>query len=166
MDQVSKEDSDARGRWPSTDAAFTLITPSYGWSFQRIDAANGRLQALVSVAATVTLGFPVIALSLLEQPQFNHPLFWVGLISFGTLFVVALEAKMNRQVIAIDLGELYDEWLSVPADQFKRDLLYFAADHVKRNTALVDKKHRAELSAGILLLVEVIFWILWTIEQY
>lgn len=152
--------------WPSTAIAFELIEPSYGWSLQRIDEANGRIQALLSVAATITLGFPVVSAAILEEPEVGHWLFMLGLALFVVLFLVGIAGKTNRKVLLIDLERLHDKWLSDSPEEFKRHLLYFAGQHVRHNTNLVDRKHLAETWMACLFLIQITVWVLWTAGQY
>ena len=42
--------------------AYDFVLPSYAWTTARLEAIVGRVQTLLTFAATITLGFPILVL--------------------------------------------------------------------------------------------------------
>jgi hypothetical protein len=59
--------------WPSIGEAYTFVVPSYTWLLSRLEAADNRLTALLTVLTTLTLGVPVFARAVRPDIAFRAP---------------------------------------------------------------------------------------------
>src|SRR5882724_3508388 len=90
--------ADDEATYPAVKFAYDFVQPSYTLLVTRVETTVTRIQALMTFAATITLGFPVLGRAVNEDISFVS-------VAFGSalLFFVVL---MAFGIIARDLGEL------------------------------------------------------------
>jgi hypothetical protein len=158
---VNNEPERPEDKWPAVGAAYDFVLPSYQWMVASIDAAVGRIQVTMTLAATVTLGFPVLARSVKSQIAFASPWFILALVFFLAAFVMGMIAKSWGTITLASPSKLHDSRLHLSEWEFKQDAIYFAGVAFSRNAALVNLKARLNTWMSALLLAEVIAFVIW-----
>lgn len=69
-------------KWPSVIYAYDFVLPSYQWMTSRVEATVTRIQGLMTFAATVTLGFPVLGQTIDKEASFVSLPFIVAVACF------------------------------------------------------------------------------------
>lgn len=151
--------------YPGVYTAFELITPSYQLAMQRLDAADGRLQALQAFSGTLTVGATVLGGSLVEGIDFQSAWFVLALASFITLFTIGIVATVHGTVYLISPEKLFAGWLHRDEWTFKKDLLKFAGDDFEKIRAVVKRKGIAATVMATLLLGEILLLVAWVLSE-
>ena len=155
----------SRDAAPSLDLAYELAMRSYDAMAAQIESANRHLDAIQSLAVTLTLAVPVVAASFtesLDREVFRDETFVAALTAFGAGFVVTLSARAYAGLTVLDARALYDfEWYAFAPSDFQITAMYWAALHMRRNQTLVFVKSWAAIAAALLLVLEAALLILW-----
>lgn len=163
-------DSDQDGQaseatWPGVHRAYDFVGPSYAWILQRLDAADSRIQTLQTFAASITLAAPILAASVIKDVDFWSPWFVSALSIFIAVIVTGLVARALGTVQLITPLLLYDQWLDYTEWEFKKNAVYWAAQHFKTNSALVNNKAWTAVGMTVLLLLEMGLLLAWVVTQ-
>jgi hypothetical protein len=151
--------------WPGVPLAYDFVSLSYSWILQRLDAVDSRMQTLQAFAATITLGAPILAASVVKDVDFRSPWFALALVAFVAVVVTGAVARAWGSVTLITPKVLYDQWLGYSEWEFKKNAIYFAGQHFEANRSLVDRKGWAGLAMTALLLLEVASLLAWMVPQ-
>src|SRR5437016_12306315 len=134
----------------SIELAYPIAVNSYDWAAQRYDAVDARIQTILSIGMTGTLAMPV-AFSALKLSVVRP---WAAYLA-SALFVLAVcigtYARLCGDLKLVTPKVLYEKWLGFEASEFKRNLVYFAGQHMEQNRAAIAYKHK------LLVLVTTIF---------
>lgn len=149
--------------WPRVDLAYEFVLPSYGWAIKRLDAIDGRIQALQALIVSVTLAVPVFARVVLADGSvdFGSRWFVLALVAFGLSVAIGLVARTAGTIKLLNPDKLYERYLDKSRWEFKRGVLYFAGIHSVENHRLVLRKGWAMTAMAALFLGEAIFLVLW-----
>lgn len=148
---------------PSIDLAYEYVRPSYEWLQSRLDAANNRLQYIVTLASTITVAAIVLGKAIFTDISYSSVWIWLTLVTFVLIAAVAMIGRMLSGMKLTTPKKLFEDWLGLPELEFKKDAVYFAGQHFEYNSALVSKKGRfADVATGCLLL-EIAFVATWMI---
>ena len=151
--------------WPGVHIAYDFVPWSYTWILQRLDAVDSRMQTLQAFAATITLGAPILAASVVKDVDFRSAWFALALVAFVAVIVIGAVARAWGSVTLITPKVLYDKWLDYPEWEFKKNAIYVAGQHFEANRSLVNRKGWAGLAMTLLLLLEVAFLLAWMVPQ-
>jgi hypothetical protein len=146
--------------FPSIDAGFAFVLQSYTWLIGRIEAADNRLNQILTLAATITSGVPAVARAIKADISFVSFYFLVALALFVVGAVWSIKARLQGAVALPDPTALYDA-LDEEADLFKANAIFFAGRHYRENAALVLTKSNAAAGAMSCLVGEIFALIFW-----
>jgi len=107
--------------YPSTDAAYAFVQPSYAWMIGRLDAAESRIQQLQAFSATLTFAAPVLIHSLKPSAQFTSPWFYAALVGFVLVLLLGVLARVLGVVKLPSIDLMRKGWLHLPEQKFKQD---------------------------------------------
>lgn len=85
----------------------------------------------------------------------------LAITSFVINAVIGVIGRMLTGFTMISPEKLYYGWLGYPKWEFKKNAVYWAGQHFKANTILINKKGRIAEGMTILLLLEILFIALW-----
>ena len=149
--------------YPAVKFAYDFVQPSYGLMTARIEATVSRIQALMTFAATITLGFPVLGRAINPSISFGCAPFAVGLTFFIVLMILGVIARDVGDLKLVNPGRLYESSLHLSEWEFKRDAVFFAGESFTHNLALANHKANMGRSMSILLLAEVLMLLMWVV---
>lgn len=138
--------------------------PSYQWMIARIDAVDGRIQALTTFVATITLGVPAFGRAVGSTLPFTSPWFiGAGLVATATV-LLGIVAR-GRGVIALPHpSKLYETSMELTKWEYQRDALFFAGEHFTANNRSLESKHRALMGMTSLFLLELACLFVWAVR--
>ena len=146
---------------PSLNLAFQQVGRSYAEIAARLDASHSRLNAIQSVVLTLTLAVPTVALAVEADTDFAS----VWLIAAGVValvnVIVGIEARILSGMKLVNPAHLYDGWLHIPEEEFKRRSVYWAGRHFTANSRTVYRTGWVATGMVVLLLVEVGLFVAW-----
>jgi len=149
--------------FPSVDLAYDIAINSYDVAVKRIEWIDGRLQALLTFAATVGGAVVAASRSLLH---FRSVWFYLAVISFGFATIVGFYARFTGTIRVLDPAVFYQTWLHRSNWEFKKDLIYFAGEDFQCNIKLSEKIWNLSIVVLILFFLEVAFLVLWVAKAH
>lgn len=164
---MSEDDSEL-GSYPSTEAAYELAVKTYPLAIQRADAMDARLQSAMSMASAISFAIPIAARNMglsFESPWFLAILFLFLVevaVYFRGRFVVG-----RGDIEGIDPKRLHQDYLHLPEDEFKRDIIWYAGETWERNNDnLITPRWWHAVTLSFVLVVKVLVfcgWVFWTL---
>ena len=161
----NEESKQAENQWPSVGLAYDFAKSSYDWVQNRFDAANGRIEFLLTFASTVTVAAPVFIKALYTDIGFGSSWFKAAIIVFVLSAIVGIAGRMYGGLKLVSPQTLYDKWLSRSEWEFKKDTIYFAGQHFEYNASQVNKKANLAILMSVLLVAEIVFIVLWVASK-
>ncbi len=146
-------------QWPGVSVAYEFVLPSYTWLVARFEAADTRLTVLLTLAATLTIGVPVLADR--QGISFSSAWFLVAIVSFFLGTLVGLVGRVYGTLKLPDPMLLYERSLHKSEWDFKKDAIWFAGEHFAGNRKAVRQKGNAAAALAGLLALEIICLIFW-----
>jgi hypothetical protein len=134
------------------DLAYQIAVSSYDWAAKRFDAIDARIQTVLGVGLSVTLAIPV-GISALKLSADSR---WIGgaVLLFILAIAVGTHARLLGELTLVTPKVLYDKWLGLSEEDFKRNLVYFAGQHMEMNRDLIARKHRLLAIVTVIFLME------------
>lgn len=127
----------------------------------RIEAADSRLQSLVTFVLTVTAGVPTVSRAL--RPDVSLDSAWliaaVGLAA--VILVIGVIVRSYGAIRLADPGKVYDKWLDLPKWEFQKRALHFAGQHFEANRKLVNVKSYVVTGLTVLFACELGLFLIW-----
>jgi hypothetical protein len=147
--------------YPGVEAAQMFIVPSYQWMLSRLEAADSRINTLLTFIATTTFGVPTLAQAVWPEIPLDAP--WLIVALLLALFIVGfgLRARTKGGILLPHPTTLFDRWLGKSERGFQKDALYFAGQHFEANRVLVEWKAAAVNRMSGLFIVELVLLYLW-----
>jgi hypothetical protein len=156
--------TDARGpedQWPAVTVAYDFVLPSYQWMTTRLEATVGRVQSLMTFAATIALGFPVLGQAINKTISYYSIPFGLAIVFFVLLMVIGIVARDLGDTMLTSPAKLYSRSLHLSDWEFKRDAIFYAGVCFDHNAALANRKARLARCMSWLLLGETLSLLLW-----
>jgi hypothetical protein len=150
--------------YPSLEAAQGFVIPSYQWMVVRIEAADSRIQTLMTFVATVTLAVPATRSALGGAVAFQSIWFVAAMVAAVAVVLVGVVARTRGAIVLPDPTALYNESAGLSVVEFQRDALYFAGKHFAKNKATVESKQGAVSAMTWLFLAELSLLLTWVIR--
>jgi hypothetical protein len=147
--------------WPGVQPAQVFVLPSYQWMVARFEAADSRIQTLVTFVTTVTFAVPTLARALRPDLPLNSG--WVvGAVAAGvSVVIVGLVARLRGILVLPGPTMFYEKWLGFSESEFQRNALYFAGKHFESNRQTVNRKAVAVAIMGGLFVGELALFLIW-----
>ncbi len=148
-------------QYPGVEPAQAFVLPSYQWMVTRVEAADSRIQAVVTFVATLTLAVP--ALGKAVRPWISFDSHWfVGamLVALGTA-VIGVTARTRGALVLPNPRVLYEQWLHLSPWEFQKDAIFFAGKHFDANARLVRAKALAVAVMAGLVVLELLLLVAW-----
>jgi hypothetical protein len=158
-DELKPED------WPGVHLAYDFVLASYDWTMRRLNAVEGRIQALMMFSVTLGITFPVLVASLVGGVDFQSSWFVLTLAAALFNLVTGTVARTWGRVKLLSLQTVCAEWLPYSEWEFKRRAVYWAGMHFEHNTNVVNKKGRVILLMTAAFLVEAVFMFVWGLSE-
>jgi len=159
---MSCEDETA---YPSVNEAFSFVVPSYQWALERFERNDSRLQQIVTIAASITVGFPLLGVRL--NSDIGTDIDWsliplaVAVLLGLAIVYHGLSSQTKRTLKLAGLLNLHREWLSLEKAEFKRDYLFYAGKHQEYNLEAVEWKATQVIRLSYALGAQVLLFLIW-----
>ncbi len=150
-------------QYPSVGLAYETVKPSYDVMLSRFEAANARIQNLMTWAIGVTGIIPILAKSLLGDIDFNSLWLLPILLAFVALIIVGISAYRTGRIKLLHPQHLYVDYIQFPEWEYQKWLVYWAGEHFDTNQKYINIKSRYIDIMTVLLGLEVSFLALWVI---
>lgn len=148
-------------QYPAVDVAYDFVLPSYQILSARLEAHITRMQAMMTFAATIMVGFPVLGKAINERIVFWSEPFVGAVILFVALMSVGIVAKDTGTFVLVNPGRLHDTVLHLTPFRFKLHAIYYAGVNFRENNRLITRKANLSRVMSALLLLEVLCFVLW-----
>ena len=137
---------------------------SYGLMERRFEAANTRIQNLLTFAATLLLGIALPTISVAATRDVSVELTWLALVSIGLFsatFALGLVGRWRGKITLVDPGKYNEEWLTLAPSWSWEHLLREAGEHFDNNERVIECKGKIAdfMSAGVALAA--VFGVAW-----
>jgi hypothetical protein len=151
--------------WPGVKYAYDFVVPSYQLMLARIEAADSRIQTLQTFIVTATFGLTAVISATFEkgQLQFVSLPFILAMALFCLAIVLGVIGRSSGGVVLTNPGNLYSKYLRRTEWKFKKDMVYFAGEHFKKNKDAVEHKHTITTAMTWLFLAEMALLLFWVI---
>lgn len=147
--------------WPGVFSAFEFVLPSYNWGIQRADAADVRIQAMLTFAGAATVLTSTLAKTALPLIEFASVWFILGGVAFSLVVIMGVIGRFTGGLTIVNPADLYDRWLHLSEWEFKRHSVYWAGKHFESNRNLISRKDWYFNAVSALFLLEVAFLVVW-----
>jgi hypothetical protein len=137
------------------------VEPSYGWMITRMESSFSRIQGLLTIASTVTLGVPAFAVSVKRDISLLSPWFVTAALLYVAIVAIGIVARDWGDLVLLDPGKLYRESLHLTEWEFKKDVVYFAGQHFAHNQALANRKATLSRIMSVMFAAEVVTLLIW-----
>jgi hypothetical protein len=150
--------------YPSVDLAYNLAVQSYDTAHKRWEAADNRVQTLLTFTVTVELALPTLLHSNVPQTRFNSLWFVCAVIAYVFSVGIGTYMRLKRGLILIDPKKLYNKWLGFSEWEFKKDFIYWAGEDYEINNKNINRKITYTVGMLILFLIGDLLLIIWVIR--
>ena len=157
--------NDEEHRYPSVDLAYNFVKPSYDWMLNRFEAANSKIQGLLTFSATVTAAFPILAKAIFDNVDFSSLWFYGAIIAFIFLVVTGIVGRRMGSIVLVHPEVLYEKYLYYSHWRFQQTIIYWAGKHFNSNTKIIVKKAWCTDIMTIFLLGEIVCIAVWIAVQ-
>jgi hypothetical protein len=149
--------------YPSIGLAYETIKSSYEVMERRFEAANARIQNLLTWAIGLTSAIPIFAKAIIGDGEFNSLWLLPVLLAFSALVIVGIIAYRTGGIKLIHPKNLFEEYIQYSELEYKKWIVYWAGKHFDTNQEFINTKSRYIDIMTVLLGLEVAFLILWII---
>ena len=131
----------------------------------RMESSFSRIQGLLTIASTVTLGVPAFAVSMKHDISLLSPWFIMATLFYVAIIAVGIIARDWGDLILLDPGKLYQQSLHLTEWELKKDVIYFAGQHFAHNQALANRKATLSRIMSVMFAAEVVTLRFWLAEN-
>jgi uncharacterized membrane protein YadS len=147
--------------WPAVGFAYDFVFPSYQMMASRVEAMATRIQAIMTFAATVSLGFPVLGQAVNKTISFWSAPFLGAIALFVILMCFGVIVRDFGEFMVVSPSKVYATSLHLSEWEFKRDAIHTAGRCFDHNSALANRKAELAKVMSVLLLLEVLCFLAW-----
>ena|GEM_PF-2114293 len=159
---VADQPSEPVEEFPGLDLAYERAMASYQEIAARYDAANRRIDGLLTLASTVTLAAPLIVAATGTGTALRSPILVVVAGSFAVVLLLGVAGRSLAGTLRfVDPFDLYESWLGLGETDFKLEGVYWAGEHVDHGMRVVWRKSVAAHAMTVLFAVEVVALLVW-----
>jgi hypothetical protein len=162
---MDQEINDEEKRYPSVDLAYNFVKPSYDWMLSRFEAANSKIQGLLTFSATITAAFPILVKAIFNDVDFSSPWFYGAIIAFIFLVLTGIVGRRLGSIVLVHPEVLYEKYLYYSHWRFQQTIIYWAGKHFNMNNKIIVKKAWCTDIMTIFLLGEILCIAIWIAVQ-
>jgi hypothetical protein len=150
-----------KDQFPGVERAYDFVLPSYQLLATRFEAADGRLNNLVTFVSSMVIGLPVFARAVRPEADFASPLFIGAVAVLAIAGVVGLAGRLSGRLTLVNPTVLFRETLQEPEWEFRKNAIFYAGKHFEKNAAIIDRKANAAVATSVLMLVALVIAATW-----
>lgn len=159
---TADESTEPVEEFPGLNLAYERAMASYQEIAARYDAANQRIDGLLTLTSTVTLAAPIVVAAAGGEPDFRSPALIVAVVLFAAALVLGVIARgFAGGSRLIGPSSLYADWLELSPSEFKLNGIYWAGRHFGQTADAIWRKSWAAHTMTVLFLIEGIALLAW-----
>lgn len=148
--------------FPGLDLAYDRAMTSHQEIAARYDAANQRIDGLLTLTSTVTLAAPIVVAATGTGAALRSPILLVAAGLFAVVLLLGVAGRgLAGTVRFVDPFDLYESWLRLDQADFKLASIYWAGEHVDHGMRVVWRKSLAAHVMTMLFAIEVLTLLVW-----
>ncbi len=155
----TKEKTILTENYPSIELAYPIAVASYDSVIKRIDALDGRIQTLTTVAVTIAFAIPIFGRT--QNSILNSFWFVEGVFCLAVAIFVATYARFNGTITVLDPINLYQNTLHLPPDQFQVDIIHAAAQAYKHNKRVLEYRWKLAVFSTLIFACSLLMLAVW-----
>jgi hypothetical protein len=140
--------------YPAINLAYPFACDAYEWAAKRWDAMDSRIHTILGLGMSLTLAAPAVFSVLKLNPCRD----W--LIAAACSFTLALGfgiyARQKGALTILNPRMLYQKWLHFSELEFKKNLIFFAGEHLDKNKNLLIIKDRLLMVVTVMFFLEAV----------
>ena len=146
-------------QFPSLELAYPLAVASYDFMIKRIDALDGRIQTLTTLAVTICLAVPVLGRT--QNIPLNSFWFIGGIILLSIAIIISTYARFYGSIDTLNPCTLYQKTLHLPQEQFKVDIVNAAAKAYEKNKGTLECRWKLSVIATTIFAIALLMLSVW-----
>jgi hypothetical protein len=150
--------------YPSVELAYPIAVAAYETAAKRLDSVDGRLQTILAFTVTVSVAATSIAGG--RGVNFNSGWFYAAIVFFVISISIGVWARLTGNIYILKPSHLYQEWLSNPTWEFKKDMIYFAGNDFDANMKLVHLKWQCSVAITFLFVLQAVCQTVWVLSVH
>lgn len=159
---ATEQPSEHAEAYPGLDLAYERAMASYQEIAARHDAANQRIDGLLTLTSTVTLAAPLLVAAAGADPDFRSLALVVAVALFAAVLVVGVVARgFVGGARLISPSSLYEGWLGLSPSDFKLNGIYWAGEHFQQTADAIWRKSWAAHAITVLFVLEGVALLVW-----
>ena len=158
-------EDELESKYPGIKCAYDFVFPSYQWMLARLEGADSRIQTLQTFIVTATFGITAVLTATSEKGELQFvSLPFVAAMALAVLAIIlGVIGRSSGGIILTNPGNLHEKFLHRGEWTFKKDMIYFAGEHFKKNKDVVEQKHTITTAMTWLFLGEMALLLFWVI---
>lgn len=156
---TDKKNSDLEEQFPSIDLAYEIAISSFDSVATRLDTMDGRIQTLMAFALSASLAVPTLGRA--RDLPLTSVWFLCAMLAIGVVIALSIYARLMGTIKILSPEKLWDKWLILPKEEFKKDLISFSITAYKANTTLLEQKWRLSVASMIIFALAVALLVVW-----
>ena len=151
--------------FPGLNLAYGLVQSAYDSVVTRLNAVEGRIQAVMVFSASFFFTAPLLVAASEAEISLTSPFFYAaGLLALLNL-AVGTATRALGTILYQGLNEVRDHWLVLTEDEFKLEAVRWAAIHYESNLRIVNRKGLIGIEMTAVFVLEAILLIYWGLVQ-
>lgn len=151
-------------RWPSMKLAYEFVIPSYDILERRLQAVEGRIQSLLTLGLSVTLGAAAIVGAINQRVEIDWP-FGVAIAFLIAIIGAGAHARRMGGFHAFNLDAMWNYGVASPEWDFQREALDSARRDLAVHVRAFQRKNNALTFMMVMLAGEIAFLTVWAFQQ-
>ena len=161
-----EQPSELHEEFPGLGLAYDRAMASYQEIGARFDAANQRIDGLLTLTSTVTLAAPLIVAATGTGATLRSPLLAVVAGLFAAVLLLGVAGRgLVGSLTLVDPSDLYEDWLGLRETEFKLDGVYWAGEHFEHGMNVVWRKSLMAHTMTALFTAEVVVLLAWIASE-
>jgi len=158
------EDEKNKRDYPSVDLAYDLAVQSYDSAHKRWEAADTRLQTLLTFTVTVELALPPLLHTNVPQTRFRSAWFIFAVVVYVLSTGIGVFLRFWKGLILLNPKHIYNKYLGYSEWEFKKNIIFWAGEDYEANHKMINLKVKSTIVMLILFLVGDLLLISWVID--
>ena len=162
---MTSEEFGAREQDSSIELAYGLVPISYDWTVRRLNAVEGRIQALMVFSSGFIVTGPALVAVGEADVSLNSVWFFLALGMAGANLLAGVAIRAWGEIRLLGLNNVQKDWLALTPSEFKQEAVRWAAKHFEDNVRLVNRKGRVAIWMAGAFLLETVCLMAWGLTQ-
>ncbi len=150
---------------PGINLAYELVQNSYDRAVTRLNAVEGRIQAVMVFSASFVATAPVLVAASGNTISLNSIWFYIALGLAILNLIAGTIMRAMGEITLPGLNRVRAEWLVLTEAEFKLEAIRWGAEHFDKNVKTINRKGHAVILMTIVFLGQTLFLVFWGWSQ-